>query len=217
MPTLLELIGIDPPPEINGVRQRPIEGVSFAPTLGDPQDPGRHTTQYYEMLGSRALYHDGWKAVVFRPLAFVRYTADDDPFRSFEDDDWELYHVAEDFSETRDLAADASREAGRARRHLVARGGALQRAPRDQHARSWAPIPAIAGRRYVFYPGIGTIPQLVAPNISNRAWSHRVPSWSCPRPVPTVPSSATGAMPVVTWSFSATAGCISPTTTWARP
>jgi len=68
MPTLLELIGIDPPETINGVGQRPIEGVSFAPTLWDPRDPGRHTTQYYEMLGSRAMYHDGWKAVVFRPL-----------------------------------------------------------------------------------------------------------------------------------------------------
>lgn len=53
MPTLLELIGIDPPPEINGFRQRPVEGVSFTHTLWDGDVPSRHTTQYYEMLGSR--------------------------------------------------------------------------------------------------------------------------------------------------------------------
>jgi arylsulfatase A-like enzyme len=172
MPTLLELIGIDPPAEINGVRQRPIEGISFAPTLFDPENPGRHTTQYYEMLGSRALYHEGWKAVVFRPLPFVRYTEDDDPFRSFEDDDWELYHVAEDFSETRDLASENPEKLA----ELVEMWW------REAESHNVLPVtnvplvgldPRYRRQRYVFYPGIGTIPQLVAPNISNRGWRIR--------------------------------------------
>ena len=72
LPTLLDVIGVAPPDEINGVAQTPIEGVSFAPTLDDPAAPA-HITQYYEMLGSRALYHDGWKAVTFHPLPSVDY------------------------------------------------------------------------------------------------------------------------------------------------
>jgi len=172
MPTLLELIGIEVPGEINGVAQRPIEGVSFASTLWDPGDPGSHTTQYYEMLGSRALYHEGWKAVVFRPLPFVHYTEGENPFGSFEEDDWELYHVAEDFSETSDLAAEHPeklaelvdiwwREAERYNVLPVTNMPVVGMDPRYRR------------ERYVFYPGIGTIPQLVAPNISNRAWSLR--------------------------------------------
>jgi arylsulfatase len=124
------------------------------------------------MLGSRALYHDGWKAVVFRPLPLVRYTAEDDPDRSFEDDDWELYHVAEDFSETRDLAAERPEKLAElvdiwwqeAERHNVLPVTNMPITGAD---------PRYRRRRYVFYPGIGTIPQLVAPNISNRAWSLR--------------------------------------------
>jgi arylsulfatase A-like enzyme len=170
MPTLLDLIGIEPPEEINGVPQRPIEGVSFSRTLFDGSDPGRHTTQYYEMLGSRAMYHDGWKAVVFRPLAFVHYTDADDPFRSFEDDDWELYHVAEDFSEIHDLRAEHPEKLAElidiwwreAERYNVLPVTNMPIVGMDNRYRR---------SRYVFFPGMGTVPQLVAPNISNRAWS----------------------------------------------
>ena len=58
------------------------------------------------MLGSRALYHDGWKAVVFHPPAMMAYDGTDAGRRSFDDDIWELYHVAEDFSECHDVAAE---------------------------------------------------------------------------------------------------------------
>jgi hypothetical protein len=172
MPTLLELIGIDPPGAINGVVQRPIEGTSFAPTLWDPQDPGRHTTQYYEMLGSRALYHEGWKAVVFRPLPFVHYTDGENPFASFEDDDWELYHVAEDFSETLDLASAHPDK-------LAELVDIWWREAERFNVLPLTNVPIVGmdhryrRQRHVYYPGIGTIPQLVAPNISNRAWSLR--------------------------------------------
>src|SRR5262249_28812755 len=104
LPTVLDVIGIDAPAEIAGVPQRPLDGVSFAQTFTDAGAPSRHVTQYYEMFGSRALYHEGWKAVVFHPLPGIAY-GDEDPFRPFDEDEWELYHVAEDFSETEDLAA----------------------------------------------------------------------------------------------------------------
>ena len=63
VPTVLDLLGIDPPPTIRGVTQSPIQGVSFAHTLDTPAAASRHHTQYFEMLGHRAIYHDGWRAV----------------------------------------------------------------------------------------------------------------------------------------------------------
>jgi len=106
MPTLLEVIGIEPPATIAGVAQTPLEGVSFAHTLGDAAAPSRHVTQYYEMLGSRALYHDGWKAVVFHALPGPRASYDgSDPDVPFDEESWELYDLRADPSETMDLAA----------------------------------------------------------------------------------------------------------------
>ena len=105
LPTLLDLIGITPPEELAGVAQSPIEGASFAAILRTPDAPAHRTTQYFEMLGSRGIYHDGWKAVTFKPLGPM-YNDGLDPDAPFEDDVWELYHVAEDFSECHDLAAE---------------------------------------------------------------------------------------------------------------
>ncbi len=104
LPTLLELIGVPAPAVIAGVEQTPIEGVSFAATLDDADAPSAHVTQYYEMLGSRAIYHDGWKAVVFHTPFMINYDPDTETTKAFDDDVWELYHVAEDFSEVHDLA-----------------------------------------------------------------------------------------------------------------
>jgi arylsulfatase len=103
LPTLLELIGVDAPAEIAGVAQSPIEGTSFAYLLDDADAPERHTTQYFEMLGSRGLYHDGWKAVTFKPLGAM-YDDGLDPDAPFSDDEWELYDVRADPTETRNLA-----------------------------------------------------------------------------------------------------------------
>jgi len=61
-PTILEVAGIPEPRDVNGVPQKPIEGISMAYTFADKDAPGRRVTQYFEMLGNRALYHDGWVA-----------------------------------------------------------------------------------------------------------------------------------------------------------
>ena len=63
VPTVLDLLGIEPPAAVRGVAQSPMHGVSFAHTLGDPEAETRHHTQYFEMIGHRAIYHDGWRAV----------------------------------------------------------------------------------------------------------------------------------------------------------
>ena len=69
-PTVLELVGITPPAEIEGIAQSHLDGTSFAYVLGDggEKEPDRHLTQHFEMLGSRAIYHDGWKAVTYHPV-----------------------------------------------------------------------------------------------------------------------------------------------------
>ncbi len=168
LPTVLDLLGIDAPAAINGVAQRPIEGTSFAHTLADAVAPSHHTTQYYEMLGSRAIYHDGWKAVVFHPMPGVAYDGSD-PNLPFDQDAWELYHVAEDFSEIDELSAthpDKLAELialwwSEAERYQVL---PLTNAPgrgMDQRHRR---------ERYVFHPGIGSMPETMAPNLRNRSW-----------------------------------------------
>jgi arylsulfatase len=104
VPTVLDLIGLDPPAEIRGLAQSPIEGVSLARVLEDGAAPETHGTQYFEMLGSRGIYHDGWKAVTFHPFVDL-YHEGRDPDASFDDDRWELYHVVKDPAEVNDLAA----------------------------------------------------------------------------------------------------------------
>ncbi|MBQ4900773.1 arylsulfatase [Paenibacillus sp. Marseille-P2973] len=93
VPTILELAEIQAPAELKGIQQKSIEGVSLAYSFEQPLEPSRRTTQYYEMLGNRAIYHEGWKAVTYHI-----------PGTSFNDDKWELYHVDKDFSENNDLA-----------------------------------------------------------------------------------------------------------------
>ena len=131
-PTILELVGLDAPEEIGGVEQRPIEGTSFAYLLPDDaaDAPEQHDTQYFEMFGSRGIYHRGWKAVTFKSLGTAPGPNDFDT--PFDEDVWELFNVREDPSETRNLADDEPERARRAGRPLVGTGGALQGAPAQQ-------------------------------------------------------------------------------------
>ena len=95
---------------LGGHRQRPLDGVSFAYTFASAGGPTRKRVQYFEMLGHRAIWADGWKAVALhwsaRMLGFV--PAPSEPLRDgdFDADHWELYHLDEDFSESYDLARD---------------------------------------------------------------------------------------------------------------
>ncbi|MFM7570405.1 MAG: arylsulfatase [Betaproteobacteria bacterium] len=97
-PTILEALGLDAPEVLNHVPQRPLEGVSFAHTFNESQAPTRKRVQYYEMIASRAIWADGWKAVVEQPQGEMLTDA------MLAAQKWELYHVAEDFSETHNLA-----------------------------------------------------------------------------------------------------------------
>ena len=101
VPTILEAAAVPEPVEVNGVWQKPIEGVSMVYSFDDGKAKGHRGTQYFEMLGNRALYHDGWIAVCRHGrLPWVTLGS-----FSFDNDKWELYNLEEDFSEANDLAA----------------------------------------------------------------------------------------------------------------
>ncbi|MFN0051140.1 MAG: arylsulfatase, partial [Planctomycetales bacterium] len=99
-PTVLEACGLPEPKSVNGTVQKPLEGVGMTYTFDDANAKGRHTTQYFEMFGNRAIYHDDWVACTKHRTPWGK--APDGPFAA---DKWELYNVAEDFSQANDLAA----------------------------------------------------------------------------------------------------------------
>ncbi|MGZ6962583.1 MAG: arylsulfatase [Acidimicrobiia bacterium] len=170
VPTLLDLIGIEAPRELADVAQSPIEGTSFAAALRAPDASPHHITQYFEMLGSRGIYHDGWKAVTFKPLGPM-YNDGLDPDAPFEDDVWELYHVAEDFSECNDLAADEPERLAALVDLWWEEARKYQVLPLDNR-----PIAALLHPRrpfddrdrYVFWPYGAPIPENVTVNVRNR-------------------------------------------------
>lgn len=92
-PTVLDYLGIEPPEAFDGVCQMPMQGKSLRAVFEDPEAPAPRDTQFFELWGSRGIYHKGWKAVAFHT-----------PGTDFETDHWELYNVGTDFTETADLA-----------------------------------------------------------------------------------------------------------------
>ncbi|HUP76658.1 MAG TPA: arylsulfatase [Acidimicrobiales bacterium] len=95
LPTLIHMIGLSPLPQRNDADARPMAGSSFASVLHDPSSPWRHREQYYESLGNRGYYRDGWEIVALHNIG-----------ARFEDTVWELYHLDRDPTETTDLAAE---------------------------------------------------------------------------------------------------------------
>lgn len=177
LPTVLELVGVDAPTEIEGIEQSSIDGTSFAYLLGEEgaTAPERHETQHFEMFGSRAIYDKGWKAVAYHPVGPV-YPDGLDPNAPFDDDVWELYNVAEDLSETVDLASELPDKVTtmvelwwrEARRNDVL--------PLDNRVLWTLTHPKPDARRprsvYRYFQGGGQVPEVVAVNLRNR--SHRI-------------------------------------------
>jgi hypothetical protein len=102
-PTILEAAGVEVPAEYNGVAQQPMDGDSLMYSFNNADAPNVKERQYYEMFGNRAIWVDGWKAVT---LHANRMPWDVNVVLPFENDEWELYNVAEDFSEAHNLAED---------------------------------------------------------------------------------------------------------------
>lgn len=99
-PTILEAANLPEPASVNGTAQRPMDGVSMLYTFDDPKAADRRTTQYFEMFGNRAIYHEGWVAATRHSIPWLMV-----PLPPFDQDRWELYQVEKDFSQSKDLAA----------------------------------------------------------------------------------------------------------------
>jgi arylsulfatase A-like enzyme len=173
-PTLYELIGITPPQTLNGIPQKPIEGVSFTNTFDDANAKGRRSTQYFEMGSRRGIYHDGW-------MASATY---DVPWSSFHEkfdlntQKWELYHIDEDFSQAADLAKtnpDKLRElqdlwwAEAARYNVLPLDWrAVERLNGELQGR-----PSLGGKSKTrtYYPGQIALPNEASPPVINKSWT----------------------------------------------
>lgn len=162
VPTVLEILGIEAPTVYRGVPQMPVDGVSLAYTPDAPDAPTRKVTQHYEMLGDRALWHRGWKAV-----------ARHDKGADFDADRWELYHLDQDFSECVDLAAKHPERLRELVDRWWAEAAANQVLPLDdrEYERLAESVRARARTRYVYYPGMARIDRLSAPEVTDRSWS----------------------------------------------
>lgn len=167
VPTILDVIGLEMPKVYRGVEQYPLSGVSMRYTFDDPNLQTRKRRQYYAMLGTRGIWENGWKAAALHaPLSGVG---------KFDKDKWELYHVDEDRSESKNLAAEYPEKL----KELIAawfeeaeKNFVLPLDDRSalelltiQH-----PLEEPPRNRYIYYPGTTPIPETAAVNVRGRSY-----------------------------------------------
>lgn len=182
MPTVLDALELEPPRQIHGVAQSPIEGVSFAHTFDKADAESRHRTQYFETLGHRSIYHEGWKAVC--PVPAPSYSEappgglliTEETLRKLDAEGWELYHVAEDPTETRNLADARPDKLIEMIALWYVEAGKYQVLPLDnrvvERMTAERPLPTPQGERHVYYPGTSQVPSEAAAKVLNRP--HRI-------------------------------------------
>jgi arylsulfatase len=175
-PTILEAAGIPVPETIHGVAQRPMDGVSMAYTWDKPGTsiPSKRTTQYFEMLGNRAIYHEGWVACT--TPATLPWELSSKPSPDVIDGyQWELYHVAEDPTQFSDLAAKMPDKLKELQDLFYVEAARNNLLPMDNTtlARWNAPKPSLTGGRteFVYTSPVKGIPKSGAPNILNKAFT----------------------------------------------
>jgi arylsulfatase A-like enzyme len=168
VPTILDCLGVDAPGEIKGYTQVPFDGVSMRYSFDDPSAPSARRTQFYSMLGSRAIWHEGWKAVTTHPTI--------SGWSHFNEDTWELYHTDVDRSEVHDLADEQPEKVRELVNLWFAEAGANGAFPLDDRTPLEVlntPRPQLAGprNRYVYYPDAADVPEAQSVNIHNRSYS----------------------------------------------
>ena len=168
VPTILDLLAVTPPETIKGYVQSRFDGVSMRYAFEDPSAPSARPAQFYSMLGSRAIWHDGWKAVTTHPTI--------SGWSHFNDDTWELYHTDTDRSELHDLAAEQPEKLREMVNLWFAEAGANGAFPLDDRTPLEVlntPRPQLASprNRYTYYPDVADVPEQQAVNIHNRSYS----------------------------------------------
>jgi arylsulfatase A-like enzyme len=173
-PTILEAVGLPAPDMVNGVAQKPMEGVSFLASVFDADAEESRRSQYFELVANRAIYEDGWWAasVAFAPWATER--SGYDPFEV----EWELYNLEEDFSQAVNLAKDRPKKLEEMKTLWWTTASRYDVMPLDWRAGerfsgalTGKPNPA-AGRQSILYASpVVAVPELVSPDLKNKSFS----------------------------------------------
>ncbi len=168
VPTILEICGLEMPKVYRGVEQYPLSGVSMKYTFdAKPDDPTQKHVQYYTMLGTRAIWQDGWKAVaVHSPLTDKGH---------FDQDKWELYHVDVDRSESKDLASEYPEKLEALKKLWLEEAEKNFALPVDDRTATQLltierPTEEILKDSYTYYPHTSAVPEAVAVNIRGKSF-----------------------------------------------
>jgi hypothetical protein len=169
VPTLYELLGVELPEEVKGYQQVPLEGISFRSTFESNETPTPKEAAFFSMLGSRAVWHRGWKAVSVHPTIAG--------WSHFEDDRWELYNTDEDPTEMHDLAAENPTKLQEMINHWFHLAGLYHGLPLEDRTAAeiltdpTRPQVVPPRERYVYYPDATEVPESASVNIRNRSYS----------------------------------------------
>ena len=168
VPTILDALGVDPPETLAGHVQSHFDGISMRYSFDAASLPSARETQFYSMLGSRSIWHDGWTAVTTHPTI--------SGWSNFGKDTWELYHSDVDRSELHDLASDEPERLQEMINLWYAEAGANGAFPLDDRSAleiliTPRPVLTPARNRYVYYPGLADVPESQAANIRNRSYA----------------------------------------------
>ncbi len=173
VPTILEAAGIKAPQTVNGIKQKPIEGISMAYTFdkASTNTPSKRKTQYFEMIANRGIYNEGWYANTTPPHGPWILNA---PLPPIADYKWELYNITEDYSQANDLAAKMPGKLKEMQNLFVKEAAKYNVLPlnNDTFARAVAPRPsATAGKTVFTYTGVNPgINSSNAPNVLGRSY-----------------------------------------------
>jgi arylsulfatase len=167
VPTILDLLGVEAPETIKGHTQTPFDGASMRETIDDGSAPAARQTQFYAMLGSRSIWHQGWKAVTTHPTIAG--------WGHFNDDEWELYNIDVDRAEVSNLAAEQPDKVRELVNIWFSEAGANGAFPLDDRSPVeilMTPRPQLTAPqdRYVYYPDIAAIPEWQSPNTRGRSF-----------------------------------------------
>jgi arylsulfatase len=167
VPTILDCLGIDAPETIKGHTQSQFDGVSMRYSFDDAKHASERHTQFYAMLGSRGIWHEGWKAVTTHPCIAG--------WGHFNDDQWELYHTDTDRAELHDLAAEQPDKLREMVNVWFAEAGANGAFPLDDRSAveiMMTPRPQLTASRtrYVYFPGTAPVPEWQAVSTRNRSF-----------------------------------------------
>jgi arylsulfatase A-like enzyme len=168
VPTVLDVLGVEVPETIKGHVQSSFDGVSMRYSFDANDAPGARATQFYSMLGSRAIWHEGWKAITNHPTIAG--------WSNFNDDEWELYHTDIDRSELHNLAADRPEKVRELVNLWFAEAGANGAFPLDDRSPIEilnTPRPQLTQprARYRYYPDVADVPEAQAVSIRNRSYA----------------------------------------------